>query len=220
MTSVNVASIYYQMKRNIHAYCKRLCEWSCNFFDWIIRYSKQNMNFSYIVAFRHERRRNHKDASRGGAVIILVIVLWYRGRNVYTHTHTQTQTHTHTYIYNIIYIIYTNVAGSVKFLIDQYPLTINALLFVTSWKHERSYINMVSIRMCPLEWRHNEWNGTWNHQTDDCLLSRLFWHKSKKTSNFRVSGLCEGHSKVTGEFTTQRASNTDNVSIWWRLMSS
>ena len=35
----------------------------------------------------------------------------------------------------------------------------------------------------------------------------------KKTSKFRVIGLCEGNSPVTGEFPAQRA---NNVSIWWR----
>ena len=40
--------------------------------------------------------------------------------------------------------------------------------------------------------------------------------RSKKTSKPRVTGLCEGNSPVTGEFPAQRASNTENVSIWWR----
>ena len=30
--------------------------------------------------------------------------------------------------------------------------------------------------------------------------------------------LCVGNSPVTGEFPAQMASNTENVSIWWRLM--
>ena len=29
-------------------------------------------------------------------------------------------------------------------------------------------------------------------------------------------GLCEGNSPVTGKFPSQRASNAENVSIWWR----
>ena len=40
--------------------------------------------------------------------------------------------------------------------------------------------------------------------------------RSKKTSQLRVTGLCEGNSPVTGEFPAQRASNAENVSIWWR----
>ena len=32
----------------------------------------------------------------------------------------------------------------------------------------------------------------------------------------RVTGLCEGNSPVTGEFPTQRVSNAENLSIWWR----
>ena len=67
-----------------------------------------------------------------------------------------------------------------------------------------------------LWWRHNECDGVSNHQLRDCLLSRLFRRKSKKTSKLRVTGLCVGNSSVTGEFPAQRASNVENVSIWWR----
>ena len=49
-----------------------------------------------------------------------------------------------------------------------------------------------------------------------CLLKRLFRRRSKKTSKFRFTGLCGGNSPVTGEFPAQRASNAENVSIWWR----
>ena len=67
-----------------------------------------------------------------------------------------------------------------------------------------------------LHWRHNECNGVLNHQLHDCLLNLLFRRRSKKTSNLRVTGLCEGNSPVIDEFPAQRASNAENVSIWWR----
>ena len=38
-------------------------------------------------------------------------------------------------------------------------------------------------------------------------------HRPKKTSKFRVTGLCDGNSSVNGEFPTQRASYAENVSI-------
>ena len=38
----------------------------------------------------------------------------------------------------------------------------------------------------------------------------------KKTSKLRVTGLCVGNSTGTSEFPSQRASNAENVSIWWR----
>ena len=50
----------------------------------------------------------------------------------------------------------------------------------------------------------------------DCLLKRLFRRRSKETSKLRVTGLCAGNTPVTGEFPAQRASNAENVSIWWR----
>ena len=67
-----------------------------------------------------------------------------------------------------------------------------------------------------LQWRHNEHGGVSNHQPHDCLLNRLFRRKSKKTSKLRVTGLFAENSLVTGEFTAQKASNEENVTIWWR----
>ena len=46
--------------------------------------------------------------------------------------------------------------------------------------------------------------------------NRLFSPRSKKTSKLRVTGFCVGNSPVTGEFPAQRASNAENVSVWWR----
>ena len=57
-----------------------------------------------------------------------------------------------------------------------------------------------------------------SHQPHDCLLDRLFRRKSKKTSKLRLTGLCEGNSPVAGELPAQRASNAENVSIWWWLI--
>ena len=67
-----------------------------------------------------------------------------------------------------------------------------------------------------LLWRHNEHDGVSNHRGPGGLLNHLFRHRSKKTSKLRVTGLCERNSSVTGEFLSQRASNAENVSIWWR----
>ena len=55
-------------------------------------------------------------------------------------------------------------------------------------------------------------------QIADVLIvySAVCSNRSKKTSKLRVTGLCEGNSPVTGEFPAQRASNAENVSIWWR----
>ena len=47
-------------------------------------------------------------------------------------------------------------------------------------------------------------------------LNRLFRHRSKKTSKLRFTGLCAGTSPEDGEFPARMASNTENVSIWWR----
>ena len=55
-----------------------------------------------------------------------------------------------------------------------------------------------------------------NHRQLDYLFNRLFRRTSKKTSKLRVTDLCERNSPVTSGFPSQRASNAENVSIWWR----
>ena len=77
----------------------------------------------------------------------------------------------------------------------------------------------VSQELCTrftLQWRHNGRDGVSDHQSHDCIFNILFRHWSKKTSKLRVTGLCEGNWPVTGEFPAQRASNAENISIWWR----
>ena len=66
------------------------------------------------------------------------------------------------------------------------------------------------------QWRHNEHDNISNQQPHDYLLNHLFRRRSKKISKLRVTGLCEGNTPETGEFPAQRASNAENVSIWWR----
>ena len=64
-----------------------------------------------------------------------------------------------------------------------------------------------------LQWRHNEPNGISTNRCIDCLLNRLFMHRSKKISKPCITGLCEGNSLVTGEFPALRAHNAENVPL-------
>ena len=61
----------------------------------------------------------------------------------------------------------------------------------------------------------NERDGVSNHRCIDFLLNRLYRRRSTKTPKLCVTGACGGNSPVTGEFPAQRASNAENVSIWW-----
>ena len=96
-----------------------------------------------------------------------------------------------------------------------------------AWTTNYNYITLWDIITHPhpnfsagpaksLLWRHNGRDGVLNHQPHDCLLSRSFKPRSKKTSKLRVTGLCAGNSPATGEFPAQKASHSENVSIWWR----
>ena len=88
-----------------------------------------------------------------------------------------------------------------------------SLCFFSIWYF---IVNTCCVFFISLRWRHNERDGVSSHQPYDCLLNRLFRHRSKKTSKLRVTGLCVGNSPETGEFPAQMASNAENVSIWWR----
>ena len=48
------------------------------------------------------------------------------------------------------------------------------------------------------------------------VYSTVYSGRSTKTSKLRVTDMYAGNSLVTGEFPAQRASNAENVSIWWR----
>ena len=100
-------------------------------------------------------------------------------------------------------------------------LTINIIKYSTSSWQMLSIVfvgkSLESLQSrCTLQWRHNEHDGVSNHLRLNALLNRLFRRRSKKTSKLRATGLCEGNSPVTGEFSSHRASNAENVSIWWR----
>ena len=87
-------------------------------------------------------------------------------------------------------------------------LSLNVLLW---WWHNKAWVMCIS-----LQWCHNGRDSVSNHQPHDCFLNRLFRRRSKKTSKLRDTGLCAGNSPGTGEFPAQRASNAEDVSIWWR----
>ena len=66
-----------------------------------------------------------------------------------------------------------------------------------------------------LQWSHNEHDGV---SPSSWLFIQPFIQAQvkEKKLKLRVTGLCEGNSPVTGEFPAQRASNAENISIWWR----
>ena len=69
--------------------------------------------------------------------------------------------------------------------------------------------------ICPLQWRHYGRDLVSNHRRLDCLLNRLLRRRWQKTLKLHVTALCGGNSPVTAEFSSQRTSNAENVSIWW-----
>ena len=76
-----------------------------------------------------------------------------------------------------------------------------------NWMSSYWHVCIHGVLFGTLQWHHSGHDGVSNHQPHDCLLNGLFKRRSKKTSKLRVAGLCEGNSRVTGQFPVQRASN-------------
>ena len=99
---------------------------------------------------------------------------------------------------------------------------ISEMFFETWIEHSLGFSNMEvplgfsDDRFPWLQRRHNERDDVSTHQPHECLLNCLFRRTSKKTSKLRVTGLCKGNSPLTGECPSQRASDAENVFIWWR----
>ena len=104
-------------------------------------------------------------------------------------------------IYNII-ILSTKA--------QEFDASINANNLFLSW------IYFIVFHVESLQWRHNGVDGVSNHRRLDCLFNRLLRCRSNKTSKLCVTGFCQGNPPVTGGLPSQRASDAENVSIWWR----
>ena len=66
-----------------------------------------------------------------------------------------------------------------------------------------------------LQWRLNWHDGVSNHQLKS-VYSPVYSGADQGKHQSSASLAFEGNSPVTGEFSAQRASNAENVSIWWR----
>ena len=116
-----------------------------------------------------------------------------------------------------MYFCSTNQGKHLQFSIELICASKVYCLFCGSSPKEKVWRNYITVRydhsmQCchnGMRWRLKSSASRWFDQP-------LFRRKSKKTLKLRVTGLCEGDSPVTGEFPAQRASNAEDVSIWWR----
>ena len=68
-----------------------------------------------------------------------------------------------------------------------------------------------------LQWCHNERHGVSNLRHLHCFSQQFVQvHIKQNIKAPRITCLCEGNPPVTDGFPSQRASNAENVSIWWR----
>ena len=108
---------------------------------------------------------------------------------------------------------------------QSYVLTQSWTIWLNIW-HESARNNSINIRnhnktVCILHGTYCMQHIIGHPRVNDVMMSAMASQITSltivySTSKIRVTGLCEGNSPVTGEFPTQRASNAENVSIWWR----
>ena len=103
----------------------------------------------------------------------------------------------------------------IEYISTQTCARMNVLTVLNIWGYV-CYLAEAPNDPWSIQCRHYERHRVSNYRRLDCLINRMFRWRSKETSNLRVTGLCEGNSPVTGTFPAQRASNAENVSIWWR----
>ena len=88
---------------------------------------------------------------------------------------------------------------------------------------------MVSVRHTPRASNHYSdviMSMTASWTTSVSIGFSTIWSDADHTLKLLITGNCEGNPPVTGGFPSQRASNAENVSVWWHyhmqkaLMSS
>ena len=83
-------------------------------------------------------------------------------------------------------------------------------------------LNLLSIQFhffhsLVIIFHYSAWcDGILNHQPHNCFSNRLFRWRSTESSKLCTTDLFVENSPVTDEFPAQRASNAENVTIWWR----
>ena len=144
------------------------------------------------------------------------------------HNHHRWVLFMHAFIYKYMYKWYVHIDayGKAYTYIHMYKSICSSNTWINHYRHcHYWYIaglnDILKIFCCLMGNMHcsdivMSINGVSNHQRYDCLLNCLFRCRSKKTSKLRITGLCEENSQDNGVFPAQRASNTENVFIWWR----
>ena len=80
---------------------------------------------------------------------------------------------------------------------NSYLLRTMQTLYTFTSEHGLLILNFNSVS---LQWRHYERDSVSIHRCLECLLNRLFTHRSKKASSLGVTGRCQGNSRSPMKF--------------------
>ena len=99
-----------------------------------------------------------------------------------------------------------------SYLIDDEPNFVQVMAWHRTGDKLLPEPMIYSIHWCTsLQWRHNGRDGVSNHQRQKFVQAQII-ENMKPPRHWPLWG----EPLVTGGFPSQRASNAENVSIWWR----
>ena len=112
------------------------------------------------------------------------------------------------------------VMGSHYFLITAYAFATYRLRYeLMPFPYACPY--SCAYHLSALQWCHNGRLNMASQITSLTIVySTVYSGADQRKYQICVTGLWAGKSPVTGEFPSQRASNAENVSIWWRHHAS
>ena len=173
---------------------KSLCLNSRHRMSWFSQSWYSNLHYFYISVCNLTKMASNR---RVWSYVYIYIYIYMRVYNVQARSQ---------YLWQYLWLILASrdpwIDVSIKyrsdtFTSDRYLIDVSPKVFeiwdITACLWRWSGIGHVHS----LQWRHNGRDSVSNHQPHDCLLNRLFWRRSKKTSKLRVTGLCVGNSPGT-----------------------
>ena len=113
-----------------------------------------------------------------------------------------------------------SISSALALSTNMMKLVIHLVNFGLYNEYLRSYLkdhNHEFTSILPLQRRRNGRDGVSNHRWLELFSTVCSGaDKKTKTSKLLVAGLCEQDPLATGGLPSQKASNAENASIWWR----
>ena len=117
--------------------------------------------------------------------------------------------------YDILALLISHTDGLHKIDCGHITCDISAVVISHAWRSNSSMWHTLYVTDAPQQLHHNERCGVWNHWRLYCLLPFV---QAQIKENIKATRhwLLRGDSNYDRCIPSQRASNAENFSIWWR----